>query len=349
MPKIHRVKSWRILNRREFVLVTGVAGFIGSHLAEELLRQGVPVLGIDNFDPFYDRGIKERNLEGIRQAALDSGTPFDFSETDICDLGAKSFADHRIESIIHLAAKAGVRPSLLDPQGYLKTNVEGTLKVLEFAKIRGIKKILFGSSSSVYGDDTPVPFRETAVADRPISPYAATKRAGELYCSTYAHLHGMSIAALRFFTVYGPRQRPDLAIHKFAKQIAGGETVTLYGDGSTERDYTFVSDIVQGIVGAREWVSRVPEGTYEVFNLGGSATTSLSDLVGLIEKGLGIGAKIKREPMQLGDVQRTYADVSRAREAFGYRPTTPIRTGIVAFLNWFKNESGLSQPKRKAA
>ena len=218
----------------------------------------------------------------------------------------------------------------------MSVNVQGTVRLLEFARSRGLKNFVFGSSSSVYGDDTTPPFREESLCVLPISPYAATKRAGELVCSTYCHLYGMKTAALRFFTVYGPRQRPDLAIHKFARQIAGGETITLYGDGTTSRDYTFVSDITKGVLSALDWVAKARPGQMEIFNLGGSRTTSLIDLLRMIEKEMGKEAKVRWEPRQPGDVERTFADVSKSKQVLGYTPDFPIQVGIRKFVEWFK-------------
>jgi UDP-glucuronate 4-epimerase len=317
------------------ILVTGAAGFIAFHVIEALLRRGESVVGIDNFDPFYDPALKCQNIQELESLAQTLGTNFIFSSQDICELNQDVLKNYEFSLIIHLAAKAGVRPSLEDPEGYLRANVFGTLQVLEFARHRKIEKILFGSSSSVYGNDTPVPFREESTADRPISPYAASKRAGELYCYNYATLYGLTIAALRFFTVYGPKQRPDLAIRKFAQKISTGEVITLYGDGETERDYTYVTDIVTGVLGAADWVKLQKPGTYDVFNLGGSQTTSLKQLVALLEKNIKMQAKIRWAPMQPGDVMRTFADISKSKQAFGYAPAFPIEKGIARFAEWF--------------
>jgi len=326
----------------ETILVTGSAGFIAFHVIEALLRSGRSVVGIDNFDDFYPRAVKERNLADLRAIAKQTGRSFRFVETDIAQITQTFSEDQDFTAVIHLGAKAGVRPSLTEPEAYLHANVTGTLRILEFCRARGIGRIIFGSSSSVYGDDTPAPFSETAHAVSPISPYAVSKRAGELYCSTYATLYPMTIAALRFFTVYGPRQRPDLAIHKFARQISEGTPLVLYGDGSNERDYTYVTDIVQGVMGALQWTAGQKPGTYDIFNLGGSQTTSLKRLVALLEENLGVKAKIQWAPMQPGDVQRTFADTAKARRILGYSPKIKIDEGIAKFVTWFT-------PRKKAA
>lgn len=319
------------------VLVTGAAGFIAHHLIEALLRSGRTVAGIDNFDSFYDRSLKEKNVSDLRKIAEESHARFEFLEADIRDFDFDIFSGIEFDSIIHLAAKAGVRPSLFAPEEYVSVNIRGTTRLLEFARTRGISIFVFGSSSSVYGDDTAPPFREDSLCVHPISPYAATKRAGELICSTYAHLYGLKVAALRFFTVYGPRQRPDLAIHKFTRMIHQGECLILFGDGTTSRDYTFVSDIVQGLLSALEWTrSTARHGEMEIFNLGGSRTTSLIDLVRMIEKELGKKAEIRWEMRQPGDVERTFADLSKAKRMLGYSPDFPIQTGIAKFVEWFR-------------
>lgn len=336
--------------KRKWVLVTGAAGFIAFHAIEALLKSGHHVLGIDNFDAFYDRAIKEANLRDLREFAGKTGASFEFREGDICDLEPGFRKELEISGILHLAAKAGVRPSLLNPEAYLRANVQGTLRLLEFARHRGIKRFVFGSSSSVYGDSTPVPFSEEASVDQPVSPYAATKRSCELFCRNYSHLYGISVASLRFFTVYGPRQRPDLAIHKFTRLIANGDTITLYGDGSTERDYTFVTDIIRGVIGAFDWIDHSAPGSFEIFNLGGSRTTSLKRLVELIEAELGIQARIEWAPMQPGDVIRTYASVGKARAQLGYSPQIPIETGIARFVEWFREANpALFSDSKKAA
>ena len=312
------------------VFVTGAAGFIGSHVSEALLARGDRVFGFDNFDPFYDRRIKDRNL-----ANLSAHPSFSFLEGDIRDPAALARWGEGIppDALIHLAAKAGVRPSVADPVGYADVNVHGTIRLLEWARGRGIPQILFASSSSVYGGNTKVPFSEDDFVDHPVSPYAATKKAGELLCHTYCHLYGMNVAALRFFTVYGPRQRPEMAIHKFTRRILEGKEIDLYGDGSSRRDYTYIDDIVSGVLGALT----SPPG-YRVYNLGESATISLSELVALIEKACGKAAARRFKPPQPGDVPVTFADISRARKEIGYDPRTPIGRGVSLFVEWYRRE-----------
>lgn len=316
----------------ERILVTGAAGFIGSHLVERLLALGATVVGVDNFDPFYAPEQKRANLA---RALCDP--QFRLLEVDCVDLGAMNDAltGERIDAIVHLAAKAGVRPSLKDPAGYLRANVVATQAMLDLALRRGITRMVFGSSSSVYGNSSMVPFSENDPADHPVSPYAASKRSAELLCATYNHLYGIGTIALRFFTVYGPRQRPDLAIRKFASLMLRRADVPLYGDGTTERDYTWIDDIIDGLVAAIGRTRTVP-GRYEVVNLGGSRTTSLARLVELLSEALGVEPNIVRLPMQPGDVVRTYADVRRAGELLGYAPRTRIEEGIPRFVEWLR-------------
>ncbi len=317
------------------ILVTGGAGFIGSHLCERLVSRGESVVIVDSFDDFYDPNIKRRNIEGV----LKSGNAR-LIEADIADSAAvgNALGDDGIDAIVHLAARAGVRPSLSLPGAYVRTNVEGTVSVLELARARAIRSFIMGSSSSVYGDSTPVPFSETQPAIDPISPYAATKRAGELLCHTYAHLYGLSVICLRFFTVYGPRQRPDLAIHKFARLMTADQPIPFFGDGETERDYTYVSDIVDGVEGALRWVRRAGPGAFETVNLGEHATTSLSRLVDMLSAELGVKARLDRMPAQPGDVQRTFASIDKARSLLGYDPCTPMEEGIRRFVEWFRQQ-----------
>ncbi|HEX9205625.1 MAG TPA: NAD-dependent epimerase/dehydratase family protein [Candidatus Deferrimicrobiaceae bacterium] len=312
------------------VFVTGAAGFIGSHVCEALLSRGDRVVGLDNFDPFYDRKIKERNLGGLR-----AHRAFSFQEGDIRDAAALSRWGEGIrpDGLIHLAAKAGVRPSVADPAGYADVNVVGTVRLLDWARARAVPKLLFASSSSVYGGNTKVPFAEDDFVDRPVSPYAATKKAGELLCHTYCHLYGMNVVALRFFTVYGPRQRPEMAIHKFTRNILEGREVDLYGDGSSRRDYTHIDDIVSGVLGSMN----APPG-YRVYNLGESATISLSDLVSLLEKACGRPAARRFRPPEPGDVPLTYADISRAKAEIGYDPRVPIGAGVERFVEWYRRQ-----------
>jgi UDP-glucuronate 4-epimerase len=316
------------------MLVTGAAGFIGAHCCCRLLDEGFEVVGLDNFDPFYDRRIKEEGL-----SALQGRQGFRFVEGDIRDATLVRKELRGVDLIVHLAARAGVRPSIEQPVLYSSINVEGTVQLLEACQTMGIGRFVFGSSSSVYGDTTQPPFREDAPAVDPISPYAATKRAGELLCKVYQHLYGMRIASLRFFTVYGPRQRPDLAIHRFTRLMASGATIQQFGDGSSERDYTHVDDILQGVLGAIRWVQD-DEPAYGVFNLGGSNTVTLHRLIELIATALGVEPRVEQMPHQAGDVRRTYADISKAQRDLGYTPSVAIEDGIPAFVEWFRNYHG---------
>jgi nucleoside-diphosphate-sugar epimerase len=314
------------------VLVTGAAGFIGSHVCEALLARGDEVVGLDNFDPFYARTIKEGNLA----AAL--RTPgFRFVEAD---LARDALPLDGVTAVIHLAAKAGVRPSLQDPAAYVQANIIATTRLLEAARAAGVRRIVFGSSSSVYGDTTPAPFREDHPAVEPISPYAATKRACELLAYTFAGLYGLRVLSLRFFTVYGPRQRPDLAIHRFTDLIARGETLTMYGDGTTERDYTFISDALAGILAALDRTARVPDGHSEIINIGGGARVRLDRLIDLIGKALDRPARIERAPDQPGDVRRTDADLQRAQRDLDYHPRVGIEEGVRQFVRWYDETHG---------
>jgi UDP-glucuronate 4-epimerase len=312
------------------VFLTGAAGFIGSHVAERLLARGDEVVGIDNFDPFYPRPVKERNLEAARASG-----GFQFHELDILDtarIGRLLTVD---TVVLHLAAKAGVRPSLQDPAGYVRVNVTGTQSLVDACREAGVGRMVFGSSSSVYGDDTPAPFREDAPAVHPISPYAATKRSAELLLEALAPHAGLRIAALRFFTVYGPRQRPDLAIHSFVRRISCGEPVTLFGDGSEARDYTYIDDIVSGVVRAVDWTGTGPIGL-ELFNLGGNEAVALGRLIAEISGALGIEPRIERAGRQPGDVRLTSADITKAGRLLGYYPTVPFPEGIRRFVAWFR-------------
>jgi UDP-glucuronate 4-epimerase len=312
------------------VLVTGGAGFIGSHLVARLLAEGGwRVTVVDDFNDFYDPALKRRNVSAHLGRA-----EFALFEADIRDRAAldQVFKATKFDCIVHLAARAGVRPSLLEPVLYTETNIGGTVNLLELARAGGVRQFVFGSSSSVYGENEKVPFAEDDPIFKPISPYAATKAAGELLCHTYSHLWGLRCVALRFFTVYGARQRPDLAIHKFARLISEGRPIPVYGDGTTRRDYTYVDDIVAGVRAAMDY-----EGSdYEVINLGGSRTVELSELIALLEGELGQRAVIDRRPPQPGDVPRTFADVTKARRLLGYDPQTPIEEGIRRFVEWYK-------------
>lgn len=314
------------------LLVTGAAGFIGSHLVEALLREGHAVLGLDNFCDFYDPQIKYDNLSQALEHPSFSLVVEDILHEE--SLKAR-FAAFQPELVLHLAAMAGVRPSIQRPGLYTDVNVRGTLNVLEATVHSGATRFIFASSSSVYGNTPRVPFHEDEPAARPISPYAATKRAAELLCHTYHHLHGLSVACLRLFTVYGPRQRPDLAIHKFSRLLLAGRPLPLYGDGSSRRDYTYVEDTVAGILGAVNWIAH-DESLNGVFNLGESHTVSLAELVGLLEQALGKTARIERQPDQPGDVRTTYADITRARTILGYAPEISIEVGIQRFAEWLR-------------
>jgi UDP-glucuronate 4-epimerase len=319
----------RIPQAKAPILVTGGAGFIGGHLVERLLLEGERVVVLDDFNDFYDPRIKREAVK----AHL--GNPnYTLVEGDIRDkaLVDRVFAAHGVRKVVHLAARAGVRPSLSEPYMYESTNITGTMHLLEASRDHGVEKFVFGSSSSVYGVNAKVPFAEADPIAQPISPYAATKAAGELFCHTYSHLYGLPVVCLRFFTVYGPRQRPDLAIHKFAKLITAGKPIPVFGDGSTERDYTYVGDIVEGLLAALDY----DKSRFEILNLGNSRTVSLARLISLLEEALGQQAVIDRQPLQPGDVPRTFADTSRARELLGYAPNTPIELGIERFAAWFK-------------
>jgi len=311
-------------------LITGGAGFIGSHLVDRLLATGVErVTVIDDFNDFYDPSIKRDN---IREHLKDPR--YSLNEVDIRDRGAleQTFKANNFDCVVHLAARAGVRPSLSEPQLYTETNINGTLNLLELAHISNVKQFVFGSSSSVYGINAKVPFSEDDPIRQPISPYAATKGAGELLCHTYSHLYGLRCVCLRFFTVYGPRQRPDLAIHKFAKLISQRKPIPVFGDGSTRRDYTYVDDIIDGVMAAIDY----DRSNYEVINLGESRTVDLNELISLLEKELDTHAIIDRQPPQPGDVPQTYADISKARALLGYQPKTQIEEGLHRFIEWFR-------------
>ena len=312
------------------ILVTGGAGFIGSHLVSNLLStKEWSVSVVDNFNSFYSPDIKRANLE--KHADNEN---FSLHEVDICDdKGLRSvFEKNKFEAIVHLAARAGVRPSLKAPKKYAETNVNGTLNLLELARDFEIKQFVFGSSSSVYGERCEVPFSENDRVSKPISPYAATKIAGEMLCHTYSHLYDFRTICLRFFTVYGACQRPDLAIHKFARLISEGTSIPVFGDGKTRRDYTYIDDIIQGVKAAIDY----DKTNHEVINLGGSDTTELHELITLIETNLGKEAIIDRKPQQAGDVPQTFASISKAKELLGYDPKTKIAYGIEKFVEWFE-------------
>jgi UDP-glucuronate 4-epimerase len=307
------------------VLVTGGAGFVGSHLVDSLLRDGCEVTVLDNFDPFYNRSLKLANIAAHRDYVR-----WRLVESDIRYIDAIHALPDSIDTIVHLAAAAGVRPSIAEPLWYQSINVGGTQNLLEFARLRGIRQFVFGSSSSVYGVNPNVPWKESDHVLQPISPYASTKVSGELLGHVYAHLHGIRFVALRFFTVYGPRQRPDLAIHKFAQLMLQRASVPLYGDGSTRRDYTYVGDIVDGIRSAISY----DRTQFDVFNLGNNRTVSLIELVRELESVLGVCAQVRWLPEQAGDVPQTWADIDKARRQLGYEPRTPLRQGLSKFVEW---------------
>ncbi|MCD6497494.1 MAG: GDP-mannose 4,6-dehydratase [Deltaproteobacteria bacterium] len=317
------------------VMVTGGAGFIGSHLCEALLEREHEICGLDNFDPYYDRGIKERNLAGCREHRN-----FEFQELDILDWESlkKLARRFRPEVVVHLAALAGVQPSLDRPKKYEEVNVRGTMNIMEMCLEAGCSRVLSASSSSVYGDASRVPFDEADPCDRPVSPYAASKRSAELMAHTYHHIHGLDVANLRFFTVYGPRQRPEMAIAKFTRLIASERPVTLYGDGSSSRDYTFVSDIVSGVVSLVE--RRL--GGYRIYNLGDSSPVRLSDLVTVIEHEVGRKARIQYGEARPGDVRRTWAAVDRAKQDLDYHPKVSIEQGVGRYVAWAKKIGAIS-------
>ena len=313
------------------ILVTGGAGFIGSHAAQALLARGDEVVVLDNFNDFYDPAIKRGNLEALPDAIVREGDLRDQEGMQ------RLFQEHDFEVVLHLAAMAGVRPSLLDPLLYSDVNVRGTQILLKLMEERPDTRMVFASSSSVYGGNTKVPFSEEDDIHSPISPYAATKRAGELLAYTHHHLYGNPISCLRFFTVYGPRQRPEMAIHKFVRMTLAGEPIPFYGDGTTRRDYTFVDDIVDGVVRA---IDR-PRG-YRIYNLGESQTISLAELVEAIGEAVGTAPVLDRQPLQPGDVTITYADVTRAREELGYQPSTDLAQGLKQFMAWYHSQVGVS-------
>ena len=310
-------------------LVTGGAGFIGSHVCERLLGLGHAVWTFDDLNPFYDPAIKKRGLEMLQSL----GKPFTFARGDLTDRAALDslFASVKFDQVIHLAARAGVRPSLQEPALYQRVNVEGTVNLLEAARATGVKKITIASSSSVYGTNAKVPFSEDDPIFSAISPYAASKLACEALGHVYHHVYGMDIAMLRFFTVYGPRQRPDLAIHKFAQLITKGKPIPVFGDGSTARDYTYVSDTVDGILACTQ-----REFGFDIFNLGESQTVKLSYLIELLESSLGKKAVLDRQPLQPGDVPITFANIAKARAKLGYNPQVKIEEGIPKFVDWFR-------------
>ncbi|MEA3402624.1 MAG: GDP-mannose 4,6-dehydratase [Armatimonadota bacterium] len=313
----------------ETILVTGAAGFIGSHLSEALAARGDRVIGLDNFDPYYDPAIKRRNVAELAQSDR-----FQLIEGDICDPQAveRAFSDG-LDGVIHLAARAGVRPSIKDPTGYARVNVEGTAVLLEAARQHAVDRFIFGSSSSVYGAANKVPFSEDQRIDRPISPYAATKVGAEALCHTCHHLYGMPIVVLRFFTVYGPRQRPDLAINKFVRLLETGEPIPQYGDGSSSRDYTYVADIVRGVIAA--WESDLQ---WEIINLGSSAPVRLDEMIAAVGEAVGVEPVVEVLDDQPGDVPRTYASIERARRLLGWEPQWSLAEGLREFVAWYREQ-----------
>ncbi len=309
------------------ILVTGGAGFIGSHLVEKLIERGDEVVCLDNFNDFYDPAIKRKNVSEFHNSRL-----FTLMEGDILDAAfLDSVFQNSFDVVVHLAAYAGVRPSIENPALYQRANIEGTLNLLECCKKNDVGKFVFASSSSVYGGRKEIPFRETDNVMRPVSPYAATKAAGEILCHTYHHLYDISVHALRFFTVYGPRQRPEMAIHLFASRMLAGKPVKIYGDSLSSRDYTYITDIIDGLTASIDRCSG-----FEVINLGGSATTALGDLVQMIGSKLGVTPQTERLPDQPGDVPITFADVSKAKKLLDYAPKVPIENGIGLFCDWMK-------------
>jgi UDP-glucuronate 4-epimerase len=329
-------------DRPQRVVLTGGAGFIGSHLAEALLRRGVQLWILDNLDEFYSPAWKKANLEDVRRVGS-----YEFSQVDICDVVRlrETLERARPDVVIHLAARAGVRPSIEQPRSYEQVNVAGTLNLLEMCRQLAVSKLVFGSSSSVYGATSRVPFSENQVELRPISVYAATKLAGEMLCYTYAHLFALPVICLRFFTVYGPRQRPDLAIHKFTALIEAGKPVPIFGDGSAGRDYTWVDDIAAGVMAAVDYEPHPVDGVpFEVFNLGNSHPVKLAEMVELLERVTGKRAIHEQNPSQPGDVPLTWADISKAGRLLGYRPATRLEDGLEKFVAWYR----MVQPSRRA-
>jgi len=317
------------------ILITGGAGFIGSHLVDRLIAEDDWRLTIvDDFNDFYDPSLKRANVEPHL-----ANPNFKLVTADIRDFYSlhEVFNEGRFDCVVHLAARAGVRPSLTEPRLFVETNINGTTNLLELARQHGVKQFVFGSSSSVYGENQKVPFSEDDPIFNPISPYAATKAAGELLCHTYAHLYDIRVVCLRFFTVYGARQRPDLAIHKFAKLIENDQPIPVFGDGTTRRDYTYIDDIVAGVRAAIDY----DESPYEIINLGESRTVELRELISLLERALGKRAQVDRQPTQPGDVPQTFADITKARRLLHYNPQTQIEDGIERFVEWFrKRQSG---------
>jgi len=323
------------------ILISGGAGFIGSHLVEQmLLNKKNKIVIMDNFNNFYEPALKERNIKELFIIREKEDLDDDFLKVYRGDIRDNNFVNevfdnNRIDIVIHLAAVCGVRPSIENPEEYYNVNVNGSLNLLEACKNRKIQKFIFASSSSIYGNNPKVPFSENDTVDNQISPYAETKKVGERLCRSYYNLNDMSVACLRFFTVYGPRQRPDLAIHKFTELIFNNQEIPFYGDGDSERDYTYIDDVIEGIIKTIEWIKQGHK-KFEIFNLGESNTVSLKLMVKTLENVIGKKAIINPLPMQPGDVIRTYADISKSRKVLGYTPKTDFQEGIVKFVDWYK-------------
>lgn len=323
---------------RQTILVTGGAGFIGSHLVETLLARGDRVVAIDNFDSFYDPEVKRRNLASA--AARSNFILVDGDIRNDDDLTA-AFSAARYDAVVHLAARAGVRPSIAEPELYDSVNVLGTTKILKNVRKNDIRVLIFGSSSSVYGSTSQIPFSEDDPADRPSSPYASTKRASELACYAFHELYGTAVTCLRFFTVYGPRQRPEMAIHRFTRLLSGGQEITIFGDGTARRDFTYVDDIVNGIVRSLDRaLDQRPH--YRIYNLGTTATTAINELAQMIAEALGVPLRVRYQQSQPGDVPITFADISRAQAELDYRPSFPLFDGLKSFVAWFQASGGAS-------
>ena len=326
------------------ILLTGGAGFIGSTTAEVLMNKGYDLVVIDNFNDYYDPALKRKNVDICKEVAIKTNCQYELVEGDIRDreLMKKLFDEHQIDAVIHWAGMAGVRPSIDDPRLYIDVNIGGLMNVLEEMRSHEVKNLVFISSSSVYGNNKKVPFSEKDPVDNPISPYAASKKSSELLCYTYHSLFGMNVHCLRYFTVYGPRQRPDLAINKFTRLMLNNEPIPMFGDGTTSRDYTYVSDIVQGTVLSLEYLLS-HDNVYDIFNLGGSHPISLKGLIDVIANTLGVTPVINQLPMQPGDVNVTYSDYSHAKEVLGYEPVVRIEEGIRNFVEWYKKENNCQQ------
>jgi len=328
------------------ILVTGAAGFIAFHLVENLLREGKAVLGVDCLDPYYPVALKRKNLADLKRIAREVGAPFRFIEGPLHKITSAILVDHHVDTVVHLAAKAGVRPSQERPIEYVEINITETTRLLERCRKVGIKNFIFGSSSSVYGRAAKPPFKESDRVDEPLSVYGASKRAGELLVSTFTHLYGMKSCALRFFTVYGPRQRPDLAIRKFVKAAIEGTSITLFADPRGGRDYTYVTDIVAGIRHAMNFCSRSPNGTFEIFNLGNNRLITPEMLVDRVELATGCELKIERSSMVPGDMGSTLADITKSESVLGYRPEVSFEEGMQRFVDWFLS---MNETKSKKA